>query len=167
MIPSVFSLQYLSILLSYCITFTILHTFVLLVGTKGNEGYYCLEGNASDSCAAHQLLGMAGDLQIRRAEINDVVEFNGLLSSLDGVPLFKAIFGTFNYTNLIEYSHLSLIASHSSNAESAQGFVSISDSPSIDSLSFESSISQLKPFLPVEVELSNNDVAGIAAVCER
>lgn len=164
MIPSVFSLQSsVSILLS----FTILHTFVLLVETEGNEGYHCLEGNASDSCAAHQLLGMAGDLQIRRAEINDVVEFNGLLSSLDGVPLFKAIFGTFNYTNLVEYSHLSLIASHSSNAESAQGFVSLSDSPSIDSLSFESSISQLKPFLPVEVELSDNDIVDIVADWER
>lgn len=110
---------------------------------------------------------MAGDLQIRRAEINDVVEFNGLLSSLDGVQLFKAVFGTFSYSNLIEYSHLSLIASHSSNAESAQGFVSISDSPSIDSLSFESSISQLKPFLPVEVGLSDNDIADIVADCQR
>ena len=107
---------------------------------------------ASASCFARQHLVMADDLQIRRAEINDVVEFNGLLNSLDGVPLFKSIFGTFNYSNLIEYSHLSLIASHSGNYDSALGFVSISDSSNIDSFSFESSIEQLKPFLPVEVE---------------
>lgn len=94
---------------------------------------------------------MADDLQIRRAEINDVVEFNSLLSSLDGGPLFSAMFGTFNYCNLIEFSHLSLLASHSSNDNSALGFVSVSDSPNIDSLSFENSITHLKPFLPVEV----------------
>ena len=94
---------------------------------------------------------MPDDLLIRRAEINDVVEFNGLLSSLGRVPLFKATFGAFNYSNIVEYSHLSLLATCGSEDNSALGFVSITDSSSVDSLSFENAILKLKPYLPVEV----------------
>jgi hypothetical protein len=94
---------------------------------------------------------MPDDLLIRRAEINDVVEFNGLVSSLGRVPLFKATFGAFNYSNIVEYSHLSLLATCGSEDNSALGFVSITDSSSVDSLSFENAILKLKPFLPVEV----------------
>jgi hypothetical protein len=94
---------------------------------------------------------MSQDLAIRRAEIDDVVNFNALVSSLGRVPLFRAIFGAFNYSNIVEYSHLSLIATCGSDADSAVGFVSISDSSTLDSLTFESAIVELKQYVQVEV----------------
>ena len=94
---------------------------------------------------------MSEELVIRRAEIEDVVSFNALVSSLGRVPLFRAIFGAFNYSNIVEYSHLSLIATCGSDADSAVGFVSIADSSTLDSLTFDTAIVELKPFVPVVV----------------
>lgn len=93
---------------------------------------------------------MAQELLIRRAEIDDVVSFNALVSSLGRVPLFRAIFGAFNYSNIVEYSHLSLIASCGSDAE-AVGFVSITDTSTLDSLTFDGAIKELKQYVQVEV----------------
>lgn len=97
---------------------------------------------------------MTGQLVIRRAKIDNVVEFNALISSLGRVPLFRAIFGQYNYSSIVDFSHLSLIAYCENDANVAVGFVSITDSSCIDSLSFESAILELKPYVSVEVRTS-------------
>ena len=96
---------------------------------------------------------MSDQLLIRRAKIENVVEFNALISSLGRVPLFRAIFGQYNYSSIVEFSHLTLLASCANEENVAVGFVSITDSSCIDSLSFESAILELKPFIPVEVNI--------------
>jgi hypothetical protein len=95
---------------------------------------------------------MNQDLLIRRAEINDVINFNSLVTSLGRTPYFRAIFGPYNYSNIIEYSHLTLLATTGGNDENtAVGFVSITDSTSLDSLSFDSVIIRLQKYLPLQV----------------
>lgn len=96
---------------------------------------------------------MTNELIIRRAEINDVVEFNTLVSNLGRVPLFRATFGTFNYSNIVEYSHLALLATCGNDDNAALGFASITDASGMDSLSFENAIIELKAYIPVEVRL--------------
>lgn len=94
---------------------------------------------------------MSLELVVRRAEIDDIGEFNSLISSLGRVPLFRAIFGAFNYSNIIEFSHLSLIATCGCDENSAVGFISITDSLNLDSLSFETAIHELRRYLPLQV----------------
>ena len=94
---------------------------------------------------------MSPELVIRRAKADDVGEFNALVSSLGRVPLFRAIFGAFNYSNIVEFSHLSLLATCGSDKDSAVGFISMSDSLSLDTLSFESAVNELRRYIPLQV----------------
>lgn len=95
--------------------------------------------------------GNRGDFLIRRAEHDDILRFNFLISSLGRVPLFKATFGSFNYSSIVEYSHLSLLAACGDDEESALGFVSISDSTLLESVSFDNAIFELQQYIPIEV----------------
>ena len=45
---------------------------------------------------------------IRRSEIEDSRGFSDLVNSQGGQALFRATFGQFNFSNLVEYSYLSL-----------------------------------------------------------
>lgn len=95
---------------------------------------------------------MSQDLLIRRAEINDVINFNSLVTSLGRTAYFRAIFGPFNFSNIVEYSHLALLATSGGNDENvAVGFVSITDSSNLDSLPFDYAIRRLQQFLTLEV----------------
>jgi hypothetical protein len=95
---------------------------------------------------------MNQDLLIRRAEINDVINFNSLVTSLGRTAYFRAIFGPYNYSNIIEYSHLTLLATSGDGDENTGvGLVSITDSSNLDSLSFDSVITSLQQFLPLQV----------------
>jgi hypothetical protein len=89
-------------------------------------------------------------LVISPATQGDVVRFNSLINSLGRVPLFRAIFGAFNFSNIVDFSFLSLIASTSDVDESAVGFISVNDACPGDH-SYTSVLSELQSYLPVKV----------------
>ena len=87
----------------------------------------------------------------RRAEFDDVRDFNNLINGLGGQSLFRAWFGQFNYATLLEYSYLSLICH--SNKDICVGFLSLNDSANSGDLqSFEPILECIKQLLPVKVD---------------
>lgn len=87
-------------------------------------------------------------MKVRQAEINDGREFNALVNSLGGASLFRAQFGQYNFTSLIEYAHLSLLIPAEDDtcgcfATFCDGQLSMSDGPSFDDILL--SLSELLP----------------------
>ena len=102
---------------------------------------------------------------LQRAELDDVLKFNALINTLGRVPLFRAIFGAFNYSNIIEYNHVSLISTCGEGEESATGFVSINDSVSND-YEYDFVLTELNEYLPA-VRSTNTMFVNFWAVEER
>jgi hypothetical protein len=48
-------------------------------------------------------------MEVRRSEAEDGRHFNNLVTNLGGPNLFRALFGQYNFTSLVEYSFCSLI----------------------------------------------------------
>ena len=48
-------------------------------------------------------------MDVRRSESEDGRYFNNLVTNLGGPNLFRALFGQYNFTSLVEYSYCSLI----------------------------------------------------------
>ena len=105
-------------------------------------------------------------MNIQRAQIDDVLKFNALINALGRVPLFRAIFGPFNYSTIIEFNHLSILATCGEGEDSATGFVSINDSVSGDHSSYDAVIEELNDYLPA-VRLTNTMFLNFWAVEER
>lgn len=85
-----------------------------LYRSRSNDQYFHMRQNSRTK---------RDPLTVSRATHNDVVRFNTLINSLGRVPLFRAIFGAFNFSNIIDFSYLPLIASTSDADDSAVGFV--------------------------------------------
>ena len=95
-------------------------------------------------------------IKLRRGEQSDSRIFTGLINSSGGAPLFRATFGHFNFSTLLEYSYLTLIAisTNDDNEETCAGFLSINDSVSSSSTeqdSFDKTIEALSDYIPVKV----------------
>lgn len=88
---------------------------------------------------------------IRRAEVEDGREFNALVNSLGGQALFRALFGQYNFTSLVEYSHLSLIAIN--EEESCVCFAAFSDGAAgtTDIVQFDELLIHLSTIIPCRV----------------
>jgi hypothetical protein len=88
---------------------------------------------------------------IRRAAVEDGREFNALVNQLGGPNVFRAQFGQYNFTSLVEYSHVSLFAP--TDEGSCGCFASFSDGIlSVgDNLSFDEIINILNDLLPCRV----------------
>lgn len=72
---------------------------------------------------------MNGDYFVRLAEFDDVKELNELISSTGGPSIYKATFGAFNFSYVIEHSFLSVIATADTeeNEMKGAGFASSND----------------------------------------
>ena len=88
--------------------------------------------------------------QIRRAEIDDARVFNTLLNSQGGQALFRATFGQFNFSNLVEYSYFSIICDVCE--ESCTGFASFNDANSING-EFDTTIETLQNLFACRVSV--------------
>ena len=90
-------------------------------------------------------------LCVRRAEVEDGREFNILINSLGGQALFRALFGQYNFTSLVEYAHLSLIAMNED--DSCVCFAAFSDGSAgaSDNIQFDELILQLSSIIPCRV----------------
>lgn len=90
-------------------------------------------------------------IQYRKAEIEDGRYFTGLINSLGGTNLFRALFGQYNYTSIIEYSYLTLIAIK--DRDVSVGFASFNDGfiSNPDNISFEYIIEEVSQIMPCRV----------------
>ena len=82
---------------------------------------------------------------IRKPESEDGKDFSSLINSQGGQPLFRALFGAYNYTNLIENSYLSFIV-HSDEGDCI-GFAAFDDINNITK-EFDNSLETLNDILP-------------------
>jgi hypothetical protein len=87
-------------------------------------------------------------MSVRKAEISDGREFNALVNSLGGPSLFRAQFGQYNFTSLIEYAHMSLLMPAEDDtcgcfATFCDGQLNTSDGASFDDILL--SLSELVP----------------------
>jgi len=93
---------------------------------------------------------------VRCGEQNDARVFSALINASGGTSLFRATFGHFHFSALVEYSCLSLIAltTNDEKEEICSGFLAINDSISAtntESDSFDRAIEELSNHLPVKV----------------
>ena len=72
---------------------------------------------------------MDGNYFVRLAEFDDVKDLNELVSSTGGPSIYKATFGAFNFSYVIEHSFLSVIATADTeeNEMKGAGFASSND----------------------------------------
>ena len=92
----------------------------------------------------------------RDADVEDSRAFTNLLSSSGGVPLYRAMFGQFTYSAILEYSLTTVGAFEGDDeAKTCYSLIALNDcvSCTADPDSFELVLSEIKPFLNVEVSL--------------
>ena len=91
--------------------------------------------------------------RVRHSTQEDAALFNNLLTNLGGSSLYRAVFGQFSYPALVDFSHLSLMATQgSSNGENCTGYIAINDGiMSTDGDNFEKYINALNQILPVTI----------------
>lgn len=92
---------------------------------------------------------------IRPAVIEDNRNFNLLIKSLGGPNLFKALFGQYNFTSLIEYAYVSMVAINEN--EECVGFVCFNDGIitwSDEGPSFDELIESLQQTVPCQASNS-------------
>ena len=88
---------------------------------------------------------------IRVATQDDIRLFSTMVQSTGGNPVYKANFGPFNFSNLIEYSLLCLIAT-SDDDSICTGFLAINDSPTIaGDVDLDKAIETLSDIFPARV----------------
>jgi len=99
------------------------------------------------------------DFKLRIAQVSDSRAFNALLNSEGGQALYKAYFGQFSFSSLVEYSFSSLI--YIGSAENVEddicsAFMAINDcvSNNSDPDDVEKVIDELSPFVPLQVILT-------------
>ena len=82
----------------------------------------------TDSCS---------EMQVRRAEFDDCKDLSDLIMQTGGVSIYKATFGTYNLSSMIENSYLSIMSSHKNQTgeddevRSTVSFMSINDGLSV------------------------------------
>jgi hypothetical protein len=90
----------------------------------------------------------------RDCDGEDSRAFTQLLTNCGGVPLYRAIFGQFTYSAVLEYS-LSTYGAFEGEDEfrMCHAMVALNDSssPTADQDSFDAVIKELKPFLDINV----------------
>lgn len=85
---------------------------------------------------------------LRRAEVEDSRGFSDLLNSQGGQTIFRATFGQFNFSNLVEYSYLSLSCLYGN--EEFVGFAAFNDSNAFSG-EFDKHINALKTVVACNV----------------
>lgn len=93
-------------------------------------------------------------MSVRKADINDGREFNALVNTLGGASLFRAQFGQYNFTSLIEYAHMSLLLPAEDG--SCGGFATFCDGQLnlSDGATFDEIIASLSELVPCRVSMN-------------
>ena len=95
----------------------------------------------------------ADALIIRRSKNEDETPFSDLIDSQGGKSLFRAIFGQFNFNNMIEYSYLSLSCVNQEGT--FVGYAAFNDS-ALNSTEFDRTINILKNIIECDVNNFKN-----------
>ena len=69
------------------------------------------------------------DYIIRPTSFDDVKSINSLIAASGGIPFFKASYGQFNISQLLESCLINLVASQKNDKDKINIFFSISDMP--------------------------------------
>lgn len=91
---------------------------------------------------------------IRGATIEDTPAFNNLVQACGGQPLLKSIFGQYNYSSLIEYSALTIIAGTENGALAFAAFNDGGIGSASEMDSFDEILDELRNVLPVKVTIA-------------
>ena len=81
-----------------------------------------------------------------RSTIDDGPAFTALINALGGQSLYRALFGQYNFTSLIEYTYLTISAKNDDGA--LGGFVSLNDGLSGDEDPLDIFLDKIKDFVP-------------------
>ena len=86
----------------------------------------------------------------RVSDFDDIRGFNSLLQVAGGAAFFKAIFGQYNFTSILEFSHLSITSQASDDKDSLHGFVALNDSTTClaGDDNFDGLVAAIKSFIP-------------------
>jgi hypothetical protein len=111
---------------------------------------------------------MSASISVRRAEFDDGKDLSDLVNKTGGASIFKATFGNYNFSSLLENSYLSLMAEE--KAEDMDGawvsktvsFVAVSDGVPLinDPAAYGKVITALSNYIPATVS-----TLLLAAVC--
>ena len=102
---------------------------------------------------------IAGHMAIRRCEFDDAKLLNTAVSNNGGLATYKASFGAFNFSSIIENSYLMLTANvtNEDESETSINVMSLNDTVTLansDSTAFTRAIDELKPYIPVTVRIT-------------
>jgi hypothetical protein len=98
---------------------------------------------------------MTSFVSIRSSALEDIRAFNGLVNNSGGAVFYRATFGQFNFSSMVETSCISLIAMAEDNA-TCVAYLSVSDSPGIgkEGIAFDNTISLINEHVP---EITNRN----------
>ena len=104
----------------------------------------------------------------RQAELEDVRAFNGLINNSGGAIFFKATFGQFNFTSMVENSCISLVSMAENANDMCLAYLSVTDSPGIgkEGDAFDKAIQAIREHIP-EVTCVNSLFVNFLLLAER
>lgn len=97
------------------------------------------------------------NIKVRKVDNEDSRHFTPLLNTLGGIGLFRAIFGQFSFSSLVEYCLTTLITivndGEGDEGEEAVAFISVNDniSSTADADLTEKMLTELSNFFPAQV----------------
>ena len=99
-------------------------------------------------------------IQVRRAEFDDTKNLSELISQTGGVSIYKATFGTYNLSSLIENSYISVISTCQRQDSDGPGdtvsFMSVNDGLNViatDPDAYTKVMHALSHYIPVTVRV--------------
>jgi hypothetical protein len=105
-------------------------------------------------------------MDVRRAQFDDVKDVTDVIQKTGGVSIYKATFGTYNLSSMIENSYLTLLSSDS-NKETVS-YISINDGISIintDPDAYGKIVAALKNYIPATVSVLLLILPQVCGVC--
>ncbi len=96
-------------------------------------------------------------ITVRSGALEDIRAFNGLVNNSGGAVFFRATFGQFNFSSMVETSCINLIAITDTEVDNTcVGYMSVTDSPAIgkEGTAFDKTIAVIQEHLP---EVSNRN----------
>ena len=81
-----------------------------------------------------------------QSSVEDGAAFSSLINGLGGQSLYRALFGQYNFTSLVEYTYLTVSAKNDEGLMG--GFASFNDGLSGDLESFDSFLAEIAAFVP-------------------
>lgn len=95
-------------------------------------------------------------INVRRAEFDDCKDLSDLILKTGGVSIYKATFGTYNLSSMIENSYVSLLSGHDNDKNESEtlSFISLNDGLNMantDPDAYTKVLDALANYIPVSV----------------